>query len=316
MSVKKSKYKSAYTLIELSIVILIVSFLMTGALTITIGSLNKAKKNYTQSKINQIYNAIGKFLLENKRLPCPASLELTKDNNLYGMEVGSGSGCSGSGVYQSPTSANIYYGMVPSKTLGLPSNMAEDEFGSKISYVIDERFTKSYQDVPNFANFGFGTTDPYTATINVIEKPSAISREITQDAILLIISHGLNKFGAFNANASTQNAISIDPNETDEASNSYSSAFDNNFIYYSQNSKTFDDLVLFKTRNQIVEDFNAFYLIACKDAGVKFENKNSYYGQTLYSTTPCDGSPTYQKILEKYCDRFGNWVDINKCENW
>ncbi len=315
MNNKKLKYKSAYTLIELSIVILIVSFLMVGALTVSIGSLNNAKKNYTQIKINQIYSAIGKFLLENKRLPCPADLTLTKNSNLYAIESGSGSGCLGNGVYKSQTSANIFYGMVPTKTLGLPSNMAEDEFGSKISYIIDERFTKSYQDVPNFANFGFGTTDPYTSTINIKEKPSAISRDVTQDAILIIISHGLNKFGAFNANSSVQNAISNDPTETDEAENSYKDSFDNNFISYSQNSKTFDDFVFFKTRNQIVEDFNAFYLIACKDAGVKFENKNSYYGQTLYSTNSCAGL-SYQKILEKYCDKFGNWFEINKCENW
>ncbi len=308
------KYKSAYTLIELSIVILIISVLMTGSITITIGSLNKAKKNSTQTKINEIYKSIGKFLLENKRLPCPADLQLTKNSNLYAVETGNGSGCSGSGVYQSPTSTNIFYGMVPTKTLGLPIDMAEDDFNNKISYIIDERFTKSFQDVPDFTKFGFGTTDPINSTITIREKPSMISRDITQDAILVIISHGFNKFGAFNSNSSTQNPISTDPTETDEADNSYKASFDNNFIYYSQNSKTFDDIVLFKTRNQIVQDFNVFYLIACKDAGVKFENRNAYYGQTIYSTTSC--GLTYDKILEKYCDKFGNWVELNKCETW
>ena len=284
---------------------------MTGALTITIGSLNKAKKNSTQNKINQIYSAVGKFLLENKRLPCPANLQLTKNSNSYAVETGNGNGCGGTGVYQSSSSANIFYGMVPTKTLGLPLSMAEDDFGSKISYVIDERFAKNFQDVANFANYGFGTTDPYNSTINVKERPSQISRTITSDAILIIASHGLNKFGAFNTNSTSQNDRSSDQ---DEMENDYNSSFDNNFIYSSQNSEIFDDVIFFKTRNQIVQDFNAFYLVACKDAGSQFENKSAYYGQNIYSTASC--GLTYQKILEKYCDKFGNWIEINKCENW
>ena len=133
---KISKPKSAYTLVELSIVILILAVLMTGGLTITIGSFNKAKKISTQNKINEIYKSLGKFLLENKRLPCPASLELTKSDNSYGVEYRNVSGCGtgvGSGVFKSTTNPNIFYGMIPAKTLNLPLSMSEDDFGSKIS---------------------------------------------------------------------------------------------------------------------------------------------------------------------------------------
>ena len=313
-----SKPKSAYTLIELSIVILIIAVLMTGGLTITIGSFNKAKKISTQNKIKEIYSALGKYLLENKRLPCPASLELAKNDNSYAVEyenlvgpvVGYGSGCgtgvAGSGVYVNSSNPNIFYGMVPAKTLNLPLSMAEDDFGSKISYVIDQRFTRSFQSDITTMNYGFGTTEPYTQTITVTEKPSSISREITQDAILVIISHGLNKSGAFNANARTQNPRSVD---SDEMENDYNSSFDKNFIYYSQNSEIFDDIVLFKTRNQIVQDFDVFHLVACNNA----DGKGAYYGQSIYGSA-C--SFPYKKIPEKYCDKFGNWFEINKCSSW
>ena len=406
---KISRPKSAYTLVELSIVILILAVLMTGGLTITIGSFNKAKKISTQNKINEIYKSLGKFLLENKRLPCPASLELTKNDNSYGVEYGNGSGCGtgavGSGVYVNPTNPNIFYGMIPAKTLNLPLSMGEDDFGSKISYVIDQRFTTVFQEViSSTTNSGFGTTEPYTSIITVKEKPSATSRDITQDAILVIISHGLNAFGAFNANARTRNPRSSDPDEKDNdyfsgfstyfvngvevydasgtactaiactipstanvdqtsvgyantptsltcktgyssspaptytctasgtasvtgsctaitctipvaegASVNYTASFDKNFIYNSQNSEIFDDVVLFKTRNQIVQDFDAHRLVACINAGVEFGSKSAYYEQYLYGTS-CGFD--YKKIPEKYCDKFGKWFEINKCGSW
>ena len=311
---KISKPKSAYTLIELSIVILILAVLMTGGLTITIGSFNKAKKISTQNKINEIYKSLGKFLLENKRLPCPASLELTKNDNSYGVEYGSGSGCGtgavGSGVYVNPANPDIFYGMIPVKTLNLPLSMGEDDFGSKISFVIDQRFTTVFQEVISNSSSGFGTTSAITGIITVAEKPSSTSRDITSDAILVIISHGLNKSGAFNANARTQNPRSSDPDETE---NDYNASFNKNFIYNSQNSEIFDDVVFFKTRNQIVQDFAAHSLVACLNAGVEFSGKSAYYGQNLYGTS-CGFS--YKKIPEKYCDKFGNWFEINRCGSW
>lgn len=309
---KISRPKSAYTLVELSIVILILAVLMTGGLTITIGAFNKAKKISTQNKINEIYKSLGKFLLENKRLPCPASLELTKNENSYGVEYGNGSGCGtgavGSGVYVNPTNPNIFYGMIPAKTLNLPLSMGEDDFGSKISYVIDQRFTNVFQEAISNSNSGFGTTEPYTSIITIQEKPSATSRDITSDAILVIISHGLNAFGAFNANARTQNPRS---NDSDEKENDYNASFDKKFIYNSQNSEIFDDVVLFKTRNQIVQDFDAHRLVACINAGTVFGGKSAYYGQNLYGT-PCGFD--YKKIPEKYCDKFGNWFEMNICD--
>ena len=308
------KPKSAYTLIELSIVILIISVLMMGGLTITISSLNKAKKISSQNKINEIYNAVGKFLLENKRLPCPANLALTKDSNLYGVESRDGNNeCN-----VSISNGNLYYGMVPAKTLNLPLNMGEDDFGGKISYIIDKRFATNFQDNITNKNTGFGTTGSYTGIMTIKEKPSSISRTITADAILVILSHGLNKFGAFNNNSTIQNARSSDSDESEnDANSSVANGFDNIFIYNSQNSKIFDDVMIFKTRNQIVQDFSAFYLIACLDDGLDntFSGKSAYYGQNLYGTK-CGSGFTYDKIPEKYCDRFGKWHEINRCAPW
>lgn len=67
--------KTAYSLLELSIVILIISILISGVLTMSVGTTNNAKNKATNDKILEIYKALGNFLLTNKRLPCPASLK-------------------------------------------------------------------------------------------------------------------------------------------------------------------------------------------------------------------------------------------------
>lgn len=314
MSNIKKCAKSAYSLIELSIVITIIAILMTGALSISVGSLAKLKKITTERKVSEIYDAIGKFLLVNKRLPCPARLDITSENVNFGREVGSGAGCGSAGVYQSSVSgmSNIFYGMVPFLSLGLSYDYAQDDFGSKFSYIIDQRFTKNYQYTPNFANDSFGTVNDVTAILTIHEKPSATTQVITSDAMLIILSHGLNKNGAFNFETNIQNPRSSD---LDEKDNDYVSNYDNVFVASSQNSDIFDDIMIYKTRNQIVEDFDAFYLIACNNAGTNFGNKSAYYDQIIYATSTCSGL-TYTRLPEKYCDKYGNWVEINKCGAW
>ena len=42
-----------------------------------LSKIKKAQKNETQEKMQVIYNSMGKFLLRNQRLPCPARLILS-----------------------------------------------------------------------------------------------------------------------------------------------------------------------------------------------------------------------------------------------
>jgi len=303
---KISKAKSAYTLLELSIVIAIMAVMMTGAIGISVSTFNNTKKIATEMRLRQLYDAVGKFLLINKRMPCPARLDLTINDNGYGEEVGNGSGCSDfTGVYQGVNS-NHFYGMIPMKSLGLPLEFSRDEYGSKISFIVDDRFTRSFQDVPNFANPSFGTVSAYDTAFNIQEKPPSAGKTNSAGAIMIILSHGKNKFGAFNDNATTQN---IAPTDVDELSNAYSANFDNNFIFKSLNSEIFDDIMIYKTRNQLVEEFSAFYLIACNNAGSLFDNKNAYYGQNIFGTCANGIVP------EIYCDKYGSWHLINGCTN-
>ncbi|MFM2200516.1 MAG: hypothetical protein RL769_571 [Pseudomonadota bacterium] len=399
--------KSAYSLLELSIVILIISILISGAMTMSVGTLNTAKNKSTQDKYAEIYKALGNFLLTNRRLPCPASLKKLKNSDSdYGAEVAN---CSGTGVYQSTTSTNLVYGAVPVKALGLANDMAEDAFESKLVYLIDKRFAVASDSsstnmvvqggsvgeqqnftisLPSgnqidsilFASYGlpntstwtinsschasgslsivqanclgrnsctvfssnsvFGdpcpgigkalairysysalnatstfSTSPSTGIITITEKPAGVAQNATSDAILVLISLGANKAGAFNTTANTQNARSSDADELENDianfvdGNPSTATFNNTIVVNSENSELFDDLVFFKTRNQIVNDFNAMFLIPCFNAGASFNNANAFYGNLVYASSSC-ASPNEDKRLSRKCEAFGNWVDV------
>ena len=315
----KKVNKKAFSLIELSIVIVVISILLSGALSIVTTTSNKVKVKTTNNNIDEIYKALKVYLLANKALPCPASITAVKSTNTnYGKILGTQGNCSESGVYNSTTNSNIVYGMVPVKDLGLSSDVAEDGFGSKFAYVVDKRLTLS-------GSTGFGANSNNSGLIKVEEITSTgIVQNNTMEAIFLIISYGANKSGAFNANSSSQNSASTDAYEivngivpTDATT---ATIGDNSAPYriYSQveRSDVFDDVILYKTRNMLVIEANAFDLIKCQSGKTESLYGNTItwpegkYGQVVAALTECPaGYRATVKYPTKRCNAFGQWQD-------
>ena len=306
--------KKAYSLIELSIVILIISILISGALTVFSGSANNKKITTTKNRIDEIYKALGGFLLVNGRLPCPASIIAIKSTDVtYGTEGTAAGNCTaGGGVYASGSS-NLVYGLVPVKTLGLPNEYAEDGFEGKIAYVVEKNFTSS-------SNFKNATA---TATMSLSEITGGVSQVITNDAILALVSYGANKSGAFNANGTVQNTRSSDSSETENDLSS-SNAFDKNLVFNAPDSDVFDDIVFYKTRNSLVSDFDALSLVNCLAGTLSLSYPSaaiyswpeSSYNQVVRSTTSCPAPyTTTVGFPTRRCGAFGVWESsvINPC---
>lgn len=305
------KIKKAYTLIELSIVIVIISLMMAGIFNIITGSVITTKNSITTQDLNVIYEAMGTFLTTKKRLPCPASLTSSiNDDTTFGNESGSGSGCvMGSGVYQN---GNLIYGAVPIKALNLSTNYAFDEYGNKINYIIDQRFTYNFIDNPinNLSNVNsFGTVQNPVNIMTINEKIGANSTSITNDAILVLFSNGANGLGAFLSNG-VQNNLSSDLDEMENQLNTASPFFDNIFISNSSLSDKFDDILLFKTLSYFVNDFSAYNLIACPGNAISdlnFTAKTLYNNQYLYANAPCSSDDS---VIKKIQCINGSWQNV------
>jgi len=299
--------KKAYTLIELSITILIISLLMAGVFSFATGSINNAKSALTNQRINEIYKSMGTYLMDKQRLPCPASILTSKVNDIsYGEEVGAGIGCEGVGVYKSSTNSNLFFGGVPIRALNLSSEYAEDGYGNKFNYIIDRRFTYNFintgstQDV---VGSSFGTVESALNVMTVREKQTNNTfSDLSNDAIFVLSSAGENGLGAFSAESGIQNIASTESEEMDNQISGFidsasppTATFNNIFTLNSfGSSDDFDDNVFYKTRINFKADFSADRLIYCKGAAdmptYGFTKRSLYNGQYLYADVKCPNS--------------------------
>ena len=324
-----SKQKKAYSLIELAIVITILSILVTGSLVAVSKIYSQGKYNNTNYKIAEIYKALGAYLVANEKLPCPAPITSIKSNDSsYGV---AGSCVATTGVY---VSGDLVYGMVPVATLGLSKDFSEDGFASKIAYVVNKNFADS-------ATFG-NATYQNIITIKEAAQNSANNQTITNDAIFAIISYGFNKNGSLNTNISDiQNScISSDDNEQENdiypnlaagstsacvtlgscpsrCPSSTTASFDNILFSSSSSADDFDDIVFYKTRNDLVSDFDALSLIKCPSSSLNitygvsattFSWQESKYNQIASSNTQCPtGYRSGVQFPTRKCGSYGNW---------
>lgn len=316
--IDKIKYRhNAFTMVELSVVILIIAILMFGTFSSS-GMVNSAKINVTKNRIDVVYKTLGNFLLVNKRLPCPASILTPRRGANYGKEIrnSAGQGCAGTGIYASSTSTSsssfLVFGMVPTFDLNLGDDFAEDAFGNKIGYFIDQRFTYDFISAPdpNLTLASFGTAN-YKNIMWIKNKNNNGEILINGDAIVTLVSGGVNGFGAFK-NTGIQNTHSslIEEKENElVVEEGFNKVFFNDY----DDSESFDDIVFFKTRNDFVNDFNAMFLIPCKGndiADLDFTKVSSYYGsEPIEAFTSCPfGVESVKKSIK--CDVFGNWVGL------
>jgi hypothetical protein len=257
-------------------------------------------------------------------LPCPASILTSKiDNIAYGQEVGTGTGCIGGGVYQSSTSTNLFFGGVPIKALNLSSEYAEDGYGNKLNYFIDRRFTYNFINPGSSTSESFGTLSSVSNIITVQEKQAnATFLTLSTDVIFFLFSGGFNGFGSFSADNATQNAVATNSifsedienqvTSLNNATNPPSAVFNNIFIANSYVSDEFDDVSLYKTRIDFVNDFSASNLIYCSGSAITdadFPQKNLYYGQYLYASSACVApNQSLVKIIRCGFDGFWQYV--------
>jgi type II secretory pathway pseudopilin PulG len=320
--------KIAFSLLELSIVITIAAILVTGAMAVSINKVNNAKVSQTKSNIEKIYKALGSYLRANGKLPCPAPITVLKsDTANYGVAATTCTSAT-TGIYATTGNSKLFYGMVPVKTLNLNLDMAEDGFGSKLAYVVNSDFT-------NATNFGASTSLSNLITVQDVTN-SGVDKVITSEAIFAIINYGPNKSGAFNVNSSSQNTASSDANElknTISGSNLPSSILVNSV----GGSDVFDDKIFYKTRNGIVSDFDALYLIPCEPTASHYNDvyldpgvggnttlatwPQAKYGQVVAATGPANTGPLgagyngycksgYTATVNrptKKCGAFGDW---------
>ena len=302
------KSKKAFTLLEISVVILIIGILLVGTINFQLTIDKKSKQNITSDKIAEIEKAINEYILVHGKLPCPASINVDKSN----AEIRDEDNDECTGYDSDFVHDGLIYGSVPTKTLNLTDDYAVDGWNNTISYII----SKKYGDNKIFLA---DDTDKIR-----IENTSG--REITSNAIYVLVSSGKNKSGAFR-NGSQLSIVNSDLSDTE---NTFSKNFTNTFIKDVQTDE-FDDIVAFKDKNMIILKDNMQFLIPCSlkdlsdlgddwkyDAYPDCTNGLCSQGKLVFAKYSCTSNkvsknPSNVGTLQKptrRCLKYGKWSDV------
>jgi len=123
----KIKDRKGFSLIELSIVLVVVGIMMYGATELYSYSAEKAKIDNTNSTLDAVEKALRLYYQTNDDLPCPADGTLALDDGNFGKED-----C-GVSIYD-----DVSRGVVPTRALNLPDSYMFDAWGNRISYFVSK----------------------------------------------------------------------------------------------------------------------------------------------------------------------------------
>jgi prepilin-type N-terminal cleavage/methylation domain-containing protein len=244
------KKMNGFTLIELSVVLLIISLLMVGLLGPVGTQIEAQERQETIDRMNDIIESLYGFAIINGRLPCP-------DTSGDGISNPTGS---------ATCTAATGDGWLPWQTLGL--NFQGDTWGNRFKYhVTTPGFTTidtgicaadSELDLCESGNITILTRGDDTSTGAVLESKFQYNAATLVPAV--IVSHGRNALGATTASGTTMVATTAgtDENENDDAdtnANFYSRLFSSGATGCSDDANEanvlcqFDDIVMWISPN-------------------------------------------------------------------
>lgn len=130
---KSVKHVSGFTLLEVSIVLVIVGFLTAGGINLMSSTNEVAKYKETERHLQEVKDALTTFYIQYRFLPCPDT-----DNNPTSAGYGKGNYVSGSESIGGVCTNDE--GWLPHTTLGIGG--AGDAWGERFRYVTNKAFTE------------------------------------------------------------------------------------------------------------------------------------------------------------------------------
>ena len=266
----KTGFKAGFTLLEMSIVLVIISVVAVGAMVVFTETLAVRQVNETNAKLAAIQTAIYNFRLQNNRLPCPADVTLDISSSAkFGLESVNAGDCSTGSTYVSgartaaaapgPTVNFIQFpavgaqdareGMVPVRSLKLADDYAFDGWGRRIMYAVAMDMTQTNA-------MGLVSASDPTTRMTIKDSVGAVN---TNQAAYVLLSFGPNGHGSYpRYGGSTR--LNVGSINTDEQQNCNCDVNANNtglsgiFVQKdpTENSasyfNSFDDIVVYATR--------------------------------------------------------------------
>lgn len=296
---------AGFTILELSVVLVIVAVITGMGMVATLGALESAKRVSTNNKLDAIEKALMAYRLANDTLPCPAPLAITASSASYGVAALSPGECNTSGTIatmatNATTDSSAFQGAVPVKTLNLPVDFMYDGWGRHILYTVMTIYTE-----PQI----FRYMHPRETCGSKVLASSDTSFIRSSNTVYTLTSFGPNGHGGVTAAGTTVNAGSSNYAEMyncrcNTTGHIYSTPSSASTLYsvqqnYAQNpsdsNDVFDDMVRYKERWQMQspDDYTNFTTFTKAQLIIGFDfSAGTATGQFL----------TYQKQCKTYVD--------------
>jgi prepilin-type N-terminal cleavage/methylation domain-containing protein len=200
---KTARYKryNGFSLIEISIVLLIISSMIGGGLMFFNEYRAKNKRQETFQKMHTIVAAIKNFSQTYKRLPCPADINATSSVNgwsTYGVSL-SANDCANNPTYVRDNVITTS-GMVPFKSLGLSEDYAIDGWGNRFRFVIGTGNARE-----NVLAQEGGSGSEFTFANFAFTADTGRTDGLSPGKLFVLLSHGENGIGAIGARGQNSN---------------------------------------------------------------------------------------------------------------
>lgn len=143
---QSNNHQAGFTLVELVMVLVIAGIMISFFATSLFNMKKETELTLTQKRIEAISDSVRRYTIYNERLPCPASLHLDQQDANYGWFDNTSSNCAGAGI---TVSSGVVIGMVPVRSLNLPSTFATDAWGSRLMFAVS-------QNLANRTNYNAG----------------------------------------------------------------------------------------------------------------------------------------------------------------
>ena len=311
-----AQIRTGFSLVELSIVLVIIGVLVAMSLSLGSGQVGVANIKATQAKLDRIDQAIGTYLKTNGALPCPA------DGTASTSSIGVATATTGNSSFSDATCAtptpnftstgspggSVYIGIVPVRLLGLSDDYAFDAWGNRIMYAV----SKYCVDPDNWSgNYTYkcvntatgGTVAPTTDrgdNIAIYDLSGTGSGVSKATAAYAVFSLGKDGYGGYTrAGTKTAAAPSGNKKELNNSSASYTSAVFNDGLINDGTNATnyFDDIVHWKTAARTWDDaYGGNLLPSCTAGYILVSNGGTSYScssqQNFMGTVLYEGNPT------------------------
>lgn len=237
--------RSGFSLVEISIVLVVVATMLAGVLPAITESQKTNASTETIDRMEAIEQAILTYRVGQERIPCPSSLTLSVNVGNFGKEGATPGTCTGGTPAATfGPSGQVVAGGVPVKTLGLPDEYAFDGWGRRFVYYVDKQLT---------LDTSYATTSAGSITIM---DGAATPTVRTATAAYALLSPGPNGHGGYTRSGSrfsfgTTNTRELENCDcTSAAANGTFNATLHQYMATSNTDpkETFDDIVRYASR--------------------------------------------------------------------